>query len=71
MNPEKLYKGRETADFLGLSTSTLEHWRLKDKGPQCVRVGAGKRGTVRYRGADILAFVNSRQSRGEKLQAGA
>jgi excisionase family DNA binding protein len=44
----------EAADLLGLATDTLDHWRMMpERGPAFVKMGRA----VRYRRADLLAFV--------------
>ena len=43
------------ADLLGLSKSTLEHWRMVRKGPPFVRVGPR---CIRYRRADLDAWLS-------------
>lgn len=52
-----LLNTREAADYLGLSTSTLEHWRTETpmRGPALARIGH----QVRYRQADLDRFVES------------
>jgi hypothetical protein len=46
----------ETAAFLRCSESALNKWRLSGRGPQFAYVGA----LVRYRRADVLAYVAAR-----------
>ncbi|MBB3900417.1 helix-turn-helix transcriptional regulator [Roseococcus suduntuyensis] len=44
----------DAADLLGLAAETLDHWRMTpDRGPAFVKLGRA----VRYRRADVLAFV--------------
>ncbi len=43
----------QAADFLGLSKGTLDQWRHECRGPTYFKVG----GQVRYRKADLLAFI--------------
>jgi excisionase family DNA binding protein len=52
-----LFNTREAADYLGLSTSTLEHWRTETpmRGPSLARLGH----QVRYRQSDLDRFVES------------
>ncbi|WP_439545010.1 helix-turn-helix transcriptional regulator [Sandarakinorhabdus sp.] len=45
----ELLTTKETADYLRLAPTTLEHWRLDGRGPAFVRWGR----SVRYRRADI------------------
>ena len=44
----------EAADYLGVSTSTLEHWRLAATGPDFVRLGH----QVRYRDVDLEDYID-------------
>lgn len=48
------------AQYLGLSTPTLERWRLTGTGPQYAKLSPGPRGPVRYRRADLDAWAASR-----------
>lgn len=48
----------QAAKALGLSTKTLERYRLEGSGPTFVKLGSGKRAPVRYRQADLDAWVN-------------
>ncbi|TIX48845.1 helix-turn-helix transcriptional regulator [Alteraurantiacibacter aquimixticola] len=52
-----LLNTRDAADYLGLSSSTLEHWRTTEpmRGPAFVRLGH----QVRYRQSDLDEYVNS------------
>lgn len=44
----------EAAEYLGVSYSTLEHWRLACKGPDYVRIGY----QVRYRDHDLDRYID-------------
>lgn len=46
-----------TAEVLGVGTKTLERWRSTGDGPRFVKLSPG---TVRYRAADLNAFVAER-----------
>lgn len=50
-----LLNTRDAAAYLGLSPSTLEHWRTEKpmRGPAFVRLGH----QVRYRETDLVQFV--------------
>jgi len=52
-NPDRLLNEREAAAFLGYSVRCLQNWRLRGGGPMYVKA---KR-SVRYRGRDLLAWV--------------
>jgi hypothetical protein len=49
------------AQYLGgdapLSTSTLSGWRVAGIGPAFVRIGGVRRGSIRYRRADLDAWL--------------
>lgn len=47
------------AEFLGLSPRSLEGLRQRGEGPRFVKLGKGLRARVRYRRADLEAWVNS------------
>ncbi len=42
------FSQKQTADAIGVSSSTLEDWRRKAIGPNYIKVDAGKRGRVLY-----------------------
>jgi predicted DNA-binding transcriptional regulator AlpA len=46
----------EIADFLKLSTRTLQSWRIKSDGPPFIRVGRA----IRYRLRDVVAWIEAR-----------
>ncbi len=46
---------KEAAQYLRLSTKTLEAWRLKGRGPNFVRMGS----RIAYRQTDLEAWVTS------------
>jgi excisionase family DNA binding protein len=50
---------REAADYLGLKAATLNKWRVFGDGPPFIKVGH----LVRYRKADLDAFLQSRLRR--------
>lgn len=54
---------KETAEMLRVSTDTLEAWRAKRKGPPWTKLGDGGRSPVRYRRADVEAYLQARQSK--------
>lgn len=53
------YSNREAADYLGLKAATLNKWRVFGQGPPFIKVGH----LVRYRKADLDAFLQSRLRR--------
>lgn len=53
--PDGLLTTAEVARLLGVSPATLERWRAAGRGPRYFRYGR----TVRYRYADLEAFVRT------------
>lgn len=49
----------EAAAILTISPATLRRWRWIEKGPQFVKIG----GAVRYRRADLTAFIEKGASK--------
>jgi predicted DNA-binding transcriptional regulator AlpA len=47
----------QAAQRLGLSSATLEHWRMARKGPPFIRMGFRK---IFYRTADLEKWIESR-----------
>ena len=45
----------QAADFLNLSTRTLQAWRLQNAGPSFVRTGRA----IRYRKRDLIAWIEA------------
>lgn len=52
---------KEVADLLKVTTDTLEAWRAKRVGPSWIKLGDGKRSPVRYRRADVDAYLTAHQ----------
>lgn len=46
--------------YLGVSSSTLNHWRSSGRGPKFVKLDRSIRAGVRYRLADLRGYVRSR-----------
>ena len=57
--PQRLLHERDAAQILGVSASTLRRWRSLRRGPPYVRVGGKPGGAIRYREADLLAWLAS------------
>lgn len=53
-DPDALLGETHAAQFLNLSTRTLQAWRLASRGPAFVKAGRA----VRYRRRDLLAWIN-------------
>ncbi len=60
-----LMTDRDLAHELGLSAGTLRNWRMRGAGPPFVRIG----GLVRYRPADVEAWLAGRVARGTRRRA--
>lgn len=50
---------KEAAEYLGLSVNTLAGWRYLNQGPTYQRLGTSRRAKVRYRRADIDAWLGA------------
>jgi excisionase family DNA binding protein len=57
---ERLLTVKEAARYLGMSASTLNHWRQDGSGPSYVKMRDGRSAPVRYREADLRAYVEAR-----------
>ena len=53
--PDSLITEVDAADFLKLSTRTLQSWRSDRVGPAFIRVGRA----IRYRRADLLSWISA------------
>ena len=49
------------AKALGVSVSTVRHWRLQKSGPRYIKLGA----TVRYKPSDLHDWIDSHSAGGE------
>jgi len=58
--PEDLPNSAETAAILGIKLNTLEIWRIRGNGPAYIKLGNDGRAPVRYRRADIIAWIDQR-----------
>lgn len=47
----------DAAAYLAVSAKSLERWRTEGCGPAFVKVGPGRRARVRYRKADLDAWI--------------
>ncbi len=57
------------AEYLGLSTPTLERFRLTGAGPVFAKLSPRPRGAVRYRRSDLDAWLASKLIRSTSEQA--
>lgn len=53
---EKLLNTKELAEYLKVSTGTVENWRIAGTGPEYIKAGG-----VRYRQSDIEAWLESKK----------
>lgn len=56
---DTLLTTRDAAAYLSLSPKSLERYRCEGTGPQYIKLGTGRRASVRYRKADLEAWVTS------------
>lgn len=59
---DDLLKPAEAAALLRVHPVTLATWRAKGGGPAFVKLGNRPRSPVRYRRAEVQAYLDSRQS---------
>lgn len=57
LGDEFLLNVDQAALYLSVSASTLNHWRSDGKGPRFVKLCGSTRGAIRYRLADLRAYV--------------
>ncbi len=56
IDPNELWSTEQVARWLGVMPATLRKLRLEGRGPKFFQ--AVKKGTVRYRAGDVLAWIN-------------
>lgn len=61
IQPGDLIDEREAAAILCAEVRTLRNWRSLGKGPRFLKIGERM---VRYRRADLAAFIDSAEARG-------
>lgn len=61
-----LLTSKELAERWKLSDQILRLWRMKEKGPTYIKLGEGKKASVRYRLEDVEAWEKQHDMRGEK-----
>jgi excisionase family DNA binding protein len=54
-NPRRFMDTRQTAQYLGISASTLTKWRMVGRGPRYFNFGS----LVRYATEDVDAYIES------------
>jgi hypothetical protein len=57
INPDLFYTDNEVAKVLSLNVQTLRNWRWKNQGPAFVKMGQARRSIVRYKGKDLLDYM--------------
>jgi predicted DNA-binding transcriptional regulator AlpA len=57
----------DVARITGLSVASVRRWRLFKQGPKYIKIGA----SVRYRAADVSAWLESRPTGGDQSNARA
>lgn len=55
----ELFNEREAATFLTLAPQTLRGWRSEGRGPSFIRLGTGKRTSIRYDRCDLQSFIEA------------
>lgn len=60
LSDECLLTVDQASVYLGVSSSTLNHWRCSVRGPRFVKLDRSSRAAVRYRLADLRGYVASR-----------
>ena len=58
---DRLVDERQAAKILTVQPATLAAWRCKGGGPVFLKVGSGKRSSIRYRLGDLRAWANERR----------
>jgi predicted DNA-binding transcriptional regulator AlpA len=62
---EALLNERDVARITGLSVASVRRWRLLRQGPTYIKLGSA----VRYRPEDLSAWLESRPSGGQQVEA--
>jgi len=53
---DQLLATDQAAEFIGVKPDTLVQWRWLGRGPKFIKSSPSKRGCVRYRRSDVLAW---------------
>ena len=61
IDPDAYYADAEVGELIGVSTSTLAHWRCQKTGPCYSKNGESRRSRIWYAGRDLLAWMESRR----------
>lgn len=65
MDHDRLLTQEEAAEFLGVSPSTMNGWRVQGRGPAIVRLSAR---CVRYRYGDLLTYIAANRHLGPEAK---
>lgn len=57
-SPAELLTTKQAAALCGFSPRTLMRWSRAGAAPNPIRLGYGTRATIRYRRADLTAWIN-------------
>lgn len=71
MDAFSLFNTPDAAAYLALSPKTLERFRSEGTGPAYVKCGPGRRARVRYRKADLDAWIAAQTRTSTSAGAGA
>lgn len=64
MSEKALMDEKQLARTLNISVASARRWRLLSQGPKYLKIGA----SVRYRPEDVDAWLDSRQTGGERVE---
>jgi predicted DNA-binding transcriptional regulator AlpA len=62
---ERLLDERDVAELTGMSVASVRRWRLLNRGPRYIKLSSA----VKYRPEDVRAWLQSRPSGGETVEA--
>ena len=54
-----LLNEHQVADRLNVSVATIRRWRLLGRGPRWIKLGQSRGSALRYRPADVEAFIGA------------
>ncbi len=61
---QSLLNEHEVAEITGMSVASMRRWRILNRGPRYLKLNAA----VRYRIADVSAWLESRPTGGESIK---
>lgn len=68
MSTDELLDDDALARRWGMSTQTLQNWRVQGKGPQYIKMGEGKSSPVMYRIKDVLEWEEKHLKGGDNAE---